>query len=164
MRNYNFTSDVTPLLRQWIGFDKLASNMQDNLDDFSFPPYNIAKSDDNHYRITLALAGFKQDELNIEVQGPRLGISGKPTLPERQVEYLHQGLVCKAFSLNFTLAEHMSVSQAEFVNGLLHIDLERHVPESMQPRSIAIAGGAKPEVLEHQSDAAPVDAAPVNVQ
>jgi len=157
MRNYNFTSDVTPLLRQWIGFDKLASNMQDNLGDFSFPPYNIEKSDDNHYRITLALAGFKQDELNIEVQGPRLGISGKPTLPERQVEYLHQGLVCKAFSLNFTLAEHMSVSQAEFVNGLLHIDLERHVPESMQPRSIAIAGGAKPEVLEYQSDAAPVD-------
>jgi len=157
MHNYNLSSDLTPLLRQWIGFDKLASNMQDNVGDFSFPPYNIEKSDDNHYRITLALAGFKQEELNIEVEGPRLGISGKPSVPERPVEYLHQGLVCKPFSLSFTLAEHMSVAQAEFVNGLLHIDLERHVPESLQPRSIAIASGTKPQVLEHQSDAAPVD-------
>lgn len=150
MRNY----DLSPLLRQWIGFDKLASSMQGNQEAFSFPPYNIEKSDDNHYRITLALAGFKQEELTLEVEGPRLGIAGKPTLPERQVEYLHQGLVCKEFSLSFTLAEHMSVTQAEFVNGLLHIDLERHVPESLQPRTIAIAGGAKSQALEHQTNAA----------
>ncbi|NDL64696.1 small heat shock chaperone IbpB [Acerihabitans arboris] len=148
MRNY----DLSPLLRQWIGFDKLASTMQGNQEAFSFPPYNIEKSDDNHYRITLALAGFKQEGLMIEVEGPHLNIAGKPTPSERQVEYLHQGLVCKEFSLSFTLAEHMSVTQAEFVNGLLHIALERHVPDSLQPRRIAI-GDAQPQALEHQTEA-----------
>lgn len=149
MRNY----DLSPLLRQWIGFDNVANAMQGNQEAFSFPPYNIEKSDDNHYRITLALAGFKQEELSIEAQGTRLTIAGKPSLPERKVEYLHQGLVSKEFSLSFTLAEHMSVTDAEFVNGLLHIALERHVPESLQPRSIAI-GSAKAQVLEHQAEAA----------
>lgn len=148
MRNY----DLSPLFRQWIGFDKLASTMQSNQDDFSFPPYNIEKSDDNHYRISLALAGFRQEELTLEVEGPRLTIAGKPTLPERNVEYLHQGLVCRPFSLSFTLAEHMSVAQAEFINGLLHIDLERHVPESLQPRRIAINSDAQSPALEHQAD------------
>lgn len=152
MRNY----DLSPLLRQWIGFDKLASSMQGNQEAFTFPPYNIEKSDDNHYRITLALAGFKQEELTLEVEGTRLTIAGKPALAERQVEYLHQGLVCKEFSLSFTLAEHMSVTQAEFLNGLLHIALERHVPESLQPRKIAI-GNAQPQVLEHQADGAAAD-------
>src|SRR5471030_2363089 len=117
MRNY----DISPLLRQWIGFDKLASSMQGA--DQSFPPYNIEKSDDNHYRISLALAGFRQEDLNIEVEGPRLTIAGKPAQPERVVEYLHQGLVFKPFSLSFTLAEYMSITQAEFTNGLLHLDL-----------------------------------------
>lgn len=149
MRNY----DLSPLFRQWIGFDKLASSMQGDPDAYSFPPYNIEKSDDNHYRISLALAGFRQEELTIEVEGPRLTIGGKPTPQERTVEYLHQGLVCKPFSLSFTLAEHMSVTQAEFVNGLLHIDLERHVPESLQPRKIAISSSEQPKVLEHQPDA-----------
>ncbi|SQI28998.1 16 kDa heat shock protein B [Serratia plymuthica] len=103
-----------------------------------FPPYNIEKSDDNHYRISLALAGFKQSELNIEVEGPRLTVSGKPTPPEKQVEYLHQGLVCKEFTLTFTLAEHLQVAEAQFENGLLHIDLVRQVPDALQPQRIAI--------------------------
>ena len=107
MRNY----DLSPLLRQWIGFDKLASSMGGQ-EPQGFPPYNIEKSDDNHYRISLALAGFRQSELNIEVEGPRLTVSGKPTPPEKQVEYLHQGLVCKEFQLTFTLAEHLQVSEA----------------------------------------------------
>ncbi len=132
MRNH----DLSPLLRQWIGFDKLASTLQGS--DPSYPPYNIEKSDDNHYRISLALAGFKQSELNIEVEGPRLTVSGTPTLPEEKVEYLHQGLVCKAFTLSFTLAEHMQVDAAEFVNGLLHISLNRDVPTALQPQRIAI--------------------------
>jgi molecular chaperone IbpB len=144
MRNY----DISPLLRQWIGFDKLANAMQ-GADDRVFPPYNIEKSDDNHYRISLGLAGFKQSELNIEVEGPRLTISGTPEAVESKVEYLHQGLVCKPFSLSFTLAEHMHVSAAEFVNGLLHVNLVREVPEALQPQRIAI-GCSKPEI-EHQS-------------
>lgn len=137
MRNY----DLTPLLRQWIGFDKLASSMQDDTDR-GFPPYNIEKSDDNHYRISLALAGFKQSELNIEMEGPRLTVSGTPTPPNSQVEYVHQGLSFKAFTLSFTLAEHMQVSTAEFINGLLHISLVRNVPEALQPQKIAIGSAA----------------------
>ncbi len=132
MRNH----DLSPLLRQWIGFDKLASSLQGS--DPGYPAYNIEKSDDNHYRISLALAGFKQSELNIEVEGPRLTVSGTPTPPENKVEYLHQGLVCKAFTLSFTLAAHMQVDAAEFVNGLLHISLVRDVPTALQPQRIAI--------------------------
>jgi len=140
MRNY----DLSPLLRQWIGFDKLASSMQGG--DQAYPPYNIEKSDDNHYRISLALAGFKQSELNIEVEGPRLTVSGTPMPTDAKVEYLHQGLVIKAFSLSFTLAEHMQVSAAEFVNGILHISLVREVPQALQPQKIAI--GQQPPALE----------------
>jgi molecular chaperone IbpB len=94
--------------------------------------------------MSLALAGFRQSELNIEVEGPRLTVSGKPTPPEKQVEYLHQGLVCKEFQLIFTLAEHLQVSEAKFENGLLHIDLVRQVPEALQPQRIAI--GVTPEL------------------
>ncbi|HDL7503012.1 TPA: heat shock chaperone IbpB [Yersinia enterocolitica] len=143
MRNY----DLSPLLRQWIGFDKLASSMQGGQDSQGFPPYNIEKTDDNHYRISLALAGFKQSELDIEVEGPRLTVRGKPTPAEKQVEYLHQGLVRKEFSLAFTLAEHLNVDNAQFENGLLHIDLLRQVPEALQPQRISI-GSAAPQ--EHQ--------------
>ncbi|WP_411703955.1 small heat shock chaperone IbpB [Edaphovirga cremea] len=144
MRNY----DISPLLRQWIGFDKLASTMQGGPDAQGFPPYNIEKSDDNHYRISLALAGFKQSELDIEVEGPRLTVKGKPTPSDRQVEYLHQGLICKEFSLTFTLAEHMHVAEAHFINGLLHIDLVRDVPEALQPQRIAI--GTERPAIESQ--------------
>lgn len=148
MRNY----DLSPLLRQWIGFDKLASSMQGSQEAVEFPPYNIEKKDDNHYRITLALAGFQQSELAIEVEGPRLTVSGTPTLPEKKVEYLHQGLVFKPFTLSFTLAEHLSVSEAKFELGLLHIDLVREVPVELQPQRIAI-GGSRPE-LTHAPDSA----------
>lgn len=148
MRNY----DLSPLFRQWIGFDKLASAMQGNGDPQGFPPYNIEKSDDNHYRITLALAGFKQDELEIETEGPRLTVRGNPTQVQKEVQYLHQGLTCKAFELSFTLAEHMQVSDAKFDLGLLHIDIVRNVPEALQPQRIAIGSASKPDagVIEHQ--------------
>ncbi|MEE3663062.1 small heat shock chaperone IbpB [Brenneria sp. g21c3] len=152
MRNY----DLSPLLRQWIGFDKLASSMQGSQEPIEFPPYNIEKKDDNHYRITLALAGFQQSDLDIEVEGPRLTVKGSPTQPEEKVEYLHQGLVFKPFSLSFTLAEHLHVAAAKFENGLLHIDMVREVPEALQPQRIAI-GGARPELtrpsVETQSSA-----------
>ncbi|MGK2888372.1 MAG: small heat shock chaperone IbpB [Candidatus Malihini olakiniferum] len=151
MRNY----DLSPLLRQWIGFDKLASSMQGSQETVEFPPYNIEKKDENHYRITLALAGFQQSELAIEVEGPRLMVSGTPTLPEKKAEYLHQSLVFKPFTLSFTLAEHLSVSEATFELGLLHIDLVREVPAELQPQRIAISG-SRPQLIhspETASDA-----------
>ncbi|MCV2525945.1 MAG: Hsp20 family protein [Candidatus Lightella neohaematopini] len=131
--------DLSPLLKQWIGFDRLASNIQIDQENFNFPPYNIEKYDEDHYRIVLALAGFKEDELIVEVEGPRLTIKGKPTTCEnKQVHYLYQGLICKKFSLSFALAEHMLVDYAEFSNGLLSINLIRQIPESLQPRRIII--------------------------
>ncbi|QTF06515.1 heat shock chaperone IbpB [Brenneria izadpanahii] len=149
MRNY----DLSPLLRQWIGFDKLASSMQGNQEPIEFPPYNIEKKDDNHYRITLALAGFRQSDLDIEVEGPRLTVKGSPAQPEEKVEYLHQGLVFKPFSLSFTLAEHLHVSNAKFENGLLHIDMVREIPEALQPQRIAIGGG-RPVLTKSSGDEA----------
>ncbi|AKC59615.1 Hsp20 family protein [Blochmannia endosymbiont of Polyrhachis (Hedomyrma) turneri] len=136
MRDYDFS----PLFRQWIGFDQLANDMQEEKGGLSFPLYNIAKSSDNQYRITLALAGFKQEDLIIELQGTRLTISGRPNMDgEDQIkEYLHQGIISKEFSLEFTLAENMVVKHARFGNGLLNIDLERHLPESMKPCRISI--------------------------
>lgn len=134
MRNY----DLSPLLRQWIGFDKLANALQNSGESQSFPPYNIEKSDDNHYRITLALAGFRQEDLDIQLEGTRLTVKGTPEQPENEPKWLHQGLVMQTFSLSFTLAENMEVSGATFTNGLLHIDLTRNEPETIPPQRIAI--------------------------
>lgn len=135
MRNY----DLSPLLRQWIGFDKLANALQNTGESQSFPPYNIEKSDDNHYRITLALAGFRQEDLDIQLEGTRLTVKGTPEQPEKETKWLHQGLVTQSFSLSFTLAENMEVSGASFINGLLHIDLVRNEPETIPPQRIAIS-------------------------
>ena len=134
MRNY----DLSPLLRQWIGFDKLASALQSANENQPFPPYNIEKSDDNHYRITLAVAGFRQSELEIELEGTRLSVKGSPAQPETEPKWLHQGLVIQPFSLSFTLAEHMEVAGASYTNGLLHIDLVRNIPQELAPQRIAI--------------------------
>lgn len=135
MRNY----DLSPLLRQWIGFDKLASALQNTTENQTFPPYNIEKSDDNHYRITLALAGFRQDELDIEQEATRLTVKGSPAKPEQEPTWLHRGLTTQPFNLSFTLADHMTVDGATFNNGLLHIDLTRHVPQDIAPQRIAIS-------------------------
>lgn len=135
MRNY----DLSPLLRQWIGFDKLANALQNASEGQAFPPYNIEKSDDNHYRITLALAGFRQEDLDIQLEGTRLTIKGAPEKPATEPKWLHQGLVTQPFTLSFTLADHMEVSGAAFTNGLLHIDIARNLPETIAPQRIAIS-------------------------
>lgn len=135
MRNY----DLSPLLRQWIGFDKLANSLQNSAEQQAFPPYNIEKGDDNHYRITLALAGFSQQELDVQLEGTRLVIKGTPEKPAEEPKWLHQGMVIQPFTLSFTLAEHMEVSGATFNNGLLHIDLTRNAPEAIAPQRIAIS-------------------------
>lgn len=134
MRNY----DLSPLLRQWIGFDKLANALQNSGESQSFPPYNIEKSDDNHYRITLALAGFRQEDLDIQLEGTRLTVKGTPEQPENEPKWLHQGLVMQPFSLSFTLAENMEVSGATFTNGLLYIDLTRNEPETIPDRKSVV--------------------------
>lgn len=134
MRNF----DLSPLMRQWIGFDKLANALQNAGESQSFPPYNIEKSDDNHYRITLALAGFRQEDLEIQLEGTRLSVKARQSSQKKRKMAASRAYE-SAFSLSFTLAENMEVSGATFVNGLLHIDLIRNEPEPIAAQRIAIS-------------------------
>lgn len=132
--------DFTPLYRSTVGFDRLF-NMLDNFDRVDsatgFPPYNIEKQDENDYRITLAVAGFSETEIDIEVKEQSLKITGRKQNDET-TEYLHRGIAGRAFEQTFQLADHVEVTGAAFENGLLHIDLKRELPEQMKPRKIEI--------------------------
>ena len=133
------TFDFTPLYRSTVGFDRLF-NMLDNFGSVEgaagFPPFNIQKRDDNAYRITLAVAGFSDKDIDIEVKENTLKISGQKDVDER-VEYLHQGIAGRAFERTYQLADHVEVTGATFENGLLHVDLKRELPEQMKPKKIS---------------------------
>lgn len=138
MRNFDFT----PLYRSAIGFDRMA-NLLDNLsraeqNQPSYPPYNIELTGEDKYRITMAVAGFDQAELTIEVNQNNLTISANKAGDEQQRTYLHQGIAARSFERRFQLADHVQVKSAHYENGLLHIDLQRVIPESMKPRTIPI--------------------------
>ncbi len=140
MTNYDFT----PLYRSAIGIDRLASLMENALradGQPSYPPYNIELVDENSYRITMAVAGFAQDELELEVENDTLTVAGRKAKEETAHRYLHQGIAARSFQRQFQLADHVKVTSARLVNGLLHIDLQREVPEALKPRRIAIDGG-----------------------
>ncbi len=132
------TYDFAPLFRTAIGFDRLA-RLVDTLpqDAAGYPPYNIEKTGEDTYRVTLAVAGFSADDIELTVKDNALLVSGKVT-EERKGEFLHHGIAARAFSRRFVLADHMVVEGAELSNGLLHIALRREVPESAKPRRIAI--------------------------
>ena len=137
------TFDFSPLFRTSVGYDRLASllNSANRLEQGAgFPPYNIQKAGDDHSRITMAVAGFSQDELSITSENNRLVVSGnKPEEQESEDNaYLYRGIATRSFERRFTLAEHVKVSGARLDNGLLHIDLEREIPEEMKPRTIEI--------------------------
>jgi molecular chaperone IbpA len=112
-----------------------------NFDAPSYPPYNIERTGEHEYRITMAVAGFTADELNIEVKNNALTVSGKKAEREDKQEFLHQGIAARNFERRFQLADHVEVTGAEMENGLLHVDLKRDIPEAMKPRTIAINGG-----------------------
>ena len=147
MRSFDFS----PLFRSTVGFDRLF-DMLDSVAQYdasqSYPPYNIERSDETHYRITLAVAGFGEKDLNVEVREGVLSVQGKRG-DEKESDkqgYLYQGIAGRAFERRFQLAENVEVHGARLENGLLHIDLERLVPEERKPRRIAINGtspGAK---------------------
>lgn len=140
MRNF----DLSPLYRSTVGFDRLAGMldqiMAGDAPSSSYPPYNIEKTGDDSYRITVAVAGFGEDDLNIEVKDAQLTVTAKKrdTEGEAKPVYLHRGIAERGFERRFQLAEHVRVSGAELVNGLLHVDLVREVPEALKPRTIAI--------------------------
>ncbi len=135
--------DYTPLYRSTVGFDRLFSLLDgvgQSEQTNSYPPYNIERTGENAYRITMAVAGFSDEELSIEAREHVLTIKGERA-PEddNETEYLHRGIAKRAFERRFQLADHVEVRGANLKNGLLHIDLVREIPEAMKPRRIAIA-------------------------
>jgi molecular chaperone IbpA len=143
------TFDLAPLYRSTVGFDRMFS-MLDQLDGVEgsvsgYPPYNIERTAENAYRISLAVAGFTDADLSIEAKENRLTIRGeKQTNDEEQTgEVLYRGIAARTFERNYQLADHVQVKGARLENGLLHVDLAREIPEAMKPRAIPIANSSK---------------------
>jgi len=140
------TFDLTPLYRSTVGFDRLFSLLDQatGLESApSYPPYNIERTGENAYRITVAVAGFAEPELSIEVKENTLTIRGEKQTKqnEKSGEVLYQGIAARAFERRFQLADHVEVKGAALENGLLHVDLAREIPEAMKPRSVPIGNG-----------------------
>ncbi len=148
--------DLTPLFRSSIGFDRMARLLDQaartDQSQISYPPYNIEAINDNQFRITLALAGFSENELEITSEENTLTVKGRK---ETEVEgnFIHRGIATRSFERRFQLADHVNVKGASMQNGLLNIELEREVPEAMKPRTIAIKnnGSALTDASEKQA-------------
>lgn len=132
--------DFSPLYRSSIGFDRVVNLLKNAPQAFdNWPPYDIERRGENAYRVTIAVTGFSEDELDISHEPNLLVVTGQRKEPE-EVEYLHRGLAARPFARRFELADHMKVAGASLRNGLLTIDLVREVPEEVKPRRITIAG------------------------
>lgn len=134
------TLDFSPLFRTAIGFDRLQT-LLDNVPDtgaITYPPYNIEKLGAEDYRITMAVAGFSADDIDLTVKDNTLVITGKIAGETRKGETLYRGIASRAFERRFVLADHMVVDGASLENGLLHVALKRVIPEALKPRRIAI--------------------------
>ena len=142
MRNFDFT----PLYRATVGFDQVADLMDrvltNDVSQPSYPPYNIEKTGDDAWRISVAVAGFAESELSLELRENNLLVSAKKAADEAERNYLHRGIATRAFERRFHLADHVRVTGATHENGMLHVDLHREVPEALKPRQIEIASGA----------------------
>ena len=138
------TLDFAPLYRATVGFDQIADLMDRVLTNDagtqSYPPYNIEKTADDAYRISIAVAGFSSEEIEVEVKENALFVSAKKAEEDQERKFLHRGIATRAFSRRFHLADHVRVSGAEHMDGMLHIDLVREVPEALKPRRIEING------------------------
>jgi molecular chaperone IbpA len=147
--------DVSPLWRSSIGFDRMLGLLDEVTraeTAENYPPYDIEKTGEDAYRISLAVAGFSPDELSITQEGNLLMVSGKKAdSPERQ--YLHHGIATRAFERQFTLADFVKVTDAQLEQGLLTIGLIREVPEAMKPRRVAIANSNRPQAIESKQAA-----------
>ncbi len=154
------TFDFSPLFRTSVGYDRLASllNSATRLEQGGgYPPYNIQRAGEDHYRITMAVAGFAENELSITTENNRLVVTGDKAEEQESEEnaFLYRGIATRSFERRFNLAEHVKVTGARLDNGLLHIDLEREIPEEMKPRSIEIkAGGSLLEGKAQKKQAA----------
>ena len=158
MRNFDFS----PLYRSAIGFDRMA-NILDNLNRAeqtqpSYPPYNIELTGEDKYRITMAVAGFERSEINIEVNQNYLTVSANKGADDQQRTYLHQGIAARSFERRFQLADHVQVQSANYENGLLHVDLQRIIPDAMKPRTIPIGNGVVQDKLTQVTPSAAANA------
>ena len=139
MRNLDFA----PLYRATVGFDRIADLMDrvltSDVAQPTYPPYNIEKTAEDAYRISIAVAGFTPDELGVEVRDGSLFVTARKTQEETERSYLHRGIATRAFERRFALADHVRVTGAAHVDGMLHIDLAREVPEALKPRRVEIA-------------------------
>lgn len=143
MRHFDFT----PLHRSTIGFDRLFSMLDSaNSETPSYPPYNIERTDENNYCITMAVAGFGEADLSLEAKEHVLTIKGEKKDEDENRDILYRGIASRAFERRFQLAEHVRVEGAHLENGLLHIDLVREIPEAMKPRKIEIGSGAPKQI------------------
>ncbi len=138
------TIDFSPLYRSVVGFDRMASLLETAAADASsgYPPYNIERTDENAYRIDVAVAGFRPDELSVEVKENLLTVQGRKTANENAKTYLHRGLAERDFERRFQLADYVLVTDADLADGLLSISLKRELPEALKPRQVPISVGA----------------------
>jgi len=142
------TFDLAPLYRSTVGFDRLFSMLDGFESTPGYPPYNIERTGENNYRVTVAVAGFGEKDLSIEAKENTLTIKGaKQAKEEQSGEVLYQGIAARAFERVFQLADHVQVKRASLENGLLHVDLVREIPEAKKPRQIPI-GSVKPQVVD----------------
>lgn len=141
------TFDFAPLYRSSVGFDQIANMMDRVLSNDgatqSYPPYNIEKLEGDAYRISIAVAGFSEADLNVEVRDKSLIVSARKADEDEGKSYLHRGIATRAFERRFHLADHVQVTGAAHTNGMLHIELERQVPEALKPRQIQIASDTR---------------------
>jgi molecular chaperone IbpA len=151
--------DLSPLYRSTVGFDRMF-NLLDSVGGVetsapTYPPYNIERTGENAYRVTMAVAGFGEDDLSIEAKENTLTVKGekKSETEEKENQFLYRGIAARAFERRFQLADHVEVKGATLENGLLHIDLVREIPEAMKPRTIAI-GKAKAKAKQIDAAAA----------
>lgn len=148
--------DFSPLFRSAIGFDRLArlmDNARNVSDATGYPPYNIEKTGDDSYVLTMAVAGFSEADIEITAQENTLTVAGKPQQQtEDRSRFLHRGIAGRAFERRFVLADHIVVEGADLANGLLHVQLKRVVPESLKPRRIAVQAGRP--TIEAQAETA----------
>jgi molecular chaperone IbpA len=148
------TFDLSPLYRSTVGFDRMFSLLDQGIEGGApgYPPYNIERTGDNEYRVTVAVAGFAEPELSIVAKENTLTIRGeKNAKEEKRGEVLYQGIAARAFERVFQLADFVQVKGAKLENGLLHVDLVREIPEAKKPRSIPIGNGKVEKVVEQQA-------------
>jgi molecular chaperone IbpA len=153
MEDLEMRIDLAPYRRSSIGFDRLFNLIETGTETDGadgYPPFDLVKEDGDCYRITLAVAGFRPDEIEIVAQQNQLNVTGKKTEAKQEAQYIHRGIATRSFERRFQLADFIEVQSADFRDGLLNISLHRVVPEAMKPRKIEIGGSASSGQIENQ--------------